>query len=223
MTHKTVAIVHTSFAVLDLVNSLFDEILPEVERIHIIEHSILADILDADGLTPGLTQRMLTYFLQAEGTKADAIFSVCSTVGDVVDIARKLITKPIIKIDEAMVLEALNEGQSIGVLATLPSTLNPTCRLVENLAVEKGKNVQIIRGLVVGAFEALMSGDTSVHDRMVEEKLRILAGESDTIILAQASMARVIDSLNTDKITIPVLSSPRKGVLYLKSVLESLQ
>lgn len=121
MTNKTVAIVHTSFAVLDVVNTLFDELLPDVERIHIIEHSILADILNAGGLTPGLTQRMLDYFLQAENTRADVIFSVCSTVGDVVDIARKLITKPIVKIDEVMVLEALDEGQHIGVLATLPS------------------------------------------------------------------------------------------------------
>ena len=68
-----------------------------------------------------------------------------------------------------------------------------------------------------------MNGNTSVHDRMVEEKLQILAGKSDTIILAQASMARVIDSIKPDEITIPVLSSPRRGVLYLKSVLESLQ
>jgi Asp/Glu/hydantoin racemase len=223
MTNKTVAIVHTSFAVLDVVNTLFDELLPDVERIHIIEHSILADILNAGGLTPRLTQRMLDYFLQAENTRADVIFSVCSTVGDVVDIARKLITKPIVKIDEAMVLEALDEGQHIGVLATLPSTLNPTCRLVENLAMDKGKDVQVKRGLVAGAFEELMNGNTSKHDRMVKEKLLLLASESDIIILAQASMARVIESLDPEEVAIPVLSSPRKGVLYLKNLLESLR
>lgn len=223
MTNTTVAIVHTSFAVLDVVNTLFDELLPDVERIHIIEHSILTDILTAGGLTPGLTQRMLAYYLQAEDTRADVIFSVCSTVGDVVDIARNLITKPIVKIDEAMVIEAFNEGQRIGVLATLQSTLDPTCRLVENLAMDRAKTVQINRGLVAGAFEELIKGNTSIHDHMVKEKLRIIAGESDTIILAQASMARVIESLDPDEITIPVLSSPRRGVLYLKNVLESLR
>lgn len=223
MPNKTVAIVHTSFAVLDVVNSLFDELLPDVERIHIIEHSILADILTAGGLTPGLTQRMLAYYLQAENTRADVIFSVCSTVGDVVDIARNLITKPIVKIDEAMVLEALDGGQRIGVLATLPSTLNPTCRLVENLATDKEQTVQINRGLVAGAFEELMNGNTSLHDQMVKDKLQLLASESDTIILAQASMARVIESLDPEEVTIPVLSSPRKGVLYLKNLLESLR
>jgi Asp/Glu/hydantoin racemase len=222
MTNRTVAIVHTSFAVFDVVNNLMDELLPQVERIHIIEHSILSDILTAGGLTPGLTQRMLTYYFQAEGTRAEVIFSVCSTVGDVVDIARKLIAKPIVKIDEAMVIEALNEGQRIGVLATLPSTLNPTCRLVENLAADRAISVNINRGLVDGAFDELMKGNASLHDQMVEEKLRTLASESDTIILAQASMARVIESLDPDEIKIPVLSSPRRGVLYLKSVLESL-
>ena len=200
-----------------------DELLPDVERIHIIEHSILADILAAGGLTPLLTQRMLTYFLQAEDTRADVIFSVCSTVGDVVDIARNLITKPIVKIDEAMVMEALNKGQRIGVLATLPSTLNPTCRLVENLAKDRGKKIQLNRGLVVGAFEELMKGNTSIHDRMVKEKLQLLSGDSDTIVLAQASMARVIELIDPDEVTIPVLSSPQRGVLYLKNVLKSLE
>lgn len=220
---NTVAIVHTSFAVLELINSLMDELLPDVERIHIIEHSILADILAAGKLTPRLTQRMLAYYLQAEHTRADVIFSVCSTVGDVVDIARNLITKPIVKIDEAMVLEALDKGQRIGVLATLPSTLNPTCRLVENLAKDRGITIKLNRGLVAGAFEELMKGNTSIHDRMVKEKLMLLAGESDTIVLAQASMARVIETIDPDEVTIPVLSSPRRGVLYLKNRLESLQ
>lgn len=220
---NTVAIVHTSFAVLELINSLMDELLPDVERIHIIEHSILADILAAGKLTPRLTQRMLAYYLQAERTRADVIFSVCSTVGDVVDIARNLITKPIVKIDEAMVLEALDKGQRIGVLATLPSTLNPTCRLVENLAKDRGITIKLNRGLVAGAFEELMKGNTSIHDRMVKEKLMLLAGESDTIVLAQASMARVIETIDPDEVTIPVLSSPRRGVLYLKNRLESLQ
>lgn len=220
---NTVAIVHTSFAVLELINSLMDELLPDVKRIHIIEHSILADILAAGKLTPRLTQRMLAYYLQAEHTRADVIFSVCSTVGDVVDIARNLITKPIVKIDEAMVLEALDKGQRIGVLATLPSTLNPTCRLVENLAKDRGITIKLNRGLVAGAFEELMKGNTSIHDRMVKEKLMLLAGESDTIVLAQASMARVIETIDPDEVTIPVLSSPRRGVLYLKNRLESLQ
>lgn len=89
--------------------------------------------------------------------------------------------------------------------------------------MDKGKDVQVKRGLVAGAFEELMNGNTSKHDRMVKEKLLLLASESDIIILAQASMARVIESLDPEEVAIPVLSSPRKGVLYLKNLLESLR
>jgi Asp/Glu/hydantoin racemase len=217
-----VAIVHTSFAVLDLVNNLFDELLPDVERVHVIEHSILKDILGAGSLTPDLMRRTLGYFFQAEATHANVIFSVCSTVGDVADIARKLLTTPIVKIDEAMVIEALEEGPRIGVLATLPSTLNPTCRLVDNIARQENKKVQVKRGLVSGAFEELINGNTFVHDQMVQKKLRDLAKESDVVVLAQASMARVIETLGQDEVNIPVLSSPRRGVIHLKELIETL-
>jgi Asp/Glu/hydantoin racemase len=222
MARKKVAIVHTSFAVLDLVNNLFDELLPDVDRVHIVEHSILKDILKAGSITPDLMQRMLGYFFQAEATHADIVFSVCSTVGDVADVARKILSIPIVKIDEAMVMEALEKGQRIGVLATLPSTLNPTCRLVENIAFEEKKGVHINRGLVSGAFEELINGNTAIHDQMVQEKLRDLAVDSEVVILAQASMARAIDALSQDEIKIPVLSSPRRGVTHLKRVIEAL-
>jgi len=222
MASKKVAIVHTSFAVLDLINNLFDELLPDVERVHVIEHSILKDILEAGNLTPDLMHRMLGYFFQAEATHADVVFSVCSTVGDVADVARKILTIPIVKIDEAMVMEALEKGNRIGVLATLPSTLNPTCRLVENIAFEANKKVHINRGLVSGAFEELIKGNTAVHDQMVQQKLRDLAEDSEVVILAQASMARAIDALGQDEINIPVLASPRRGVIHLKHVIEAL-
>ena len=123
MASKKVAIVHTSFAVLDLINNLFDELLPDVERVHVIEHSILKDILEAGNLTPDLMHRMLGYFFQAEATHADVVFSVCSTVGDVADVARKILTIPIVKIDEAMVTVQWPERRRITAMARVEKCL----------------------------------------------------------------------------------------------------
>ncbi len=47
MAQRKVVLVHTSFAVIDLFNKLFDEMMPHVKRIHIVEHSLIQDILDA--------------------------------------------------------------------------------------------------------------------------------------------------------------------------------
>ena len=79
MANKKVVLVHTSFAVIDLFNGLFDELIPEVGRIHIVEHSLIQDILDAGRVTPEVMRRMCGYFLQADSIGPDAIFSVCST------------------------------------------------------------------------------------------------------------------------------------------------
>ena len=220
MANKKVVLVHTSFAVIDLFNGLFDELIPEVERIHIVEHSLIQDILDAGRVTPEVMRRMCGYFLQADSIGPDAIFSVCSTVGDVVDVARTMVKTPIIKVDDMMAIDAVAQGERIGVLATLSSTLDPTCRLLERVAEEKGKTVKIKRGLVDGAFDELIAGNTSVHDQMVQTHLKTLAAGCDLVVLAQSTMARVIEGMDPDEVPVPVISSPRRAVLELKQVLE---
>jgi aspartate/glutamate racemase len=219
---KRVVLVHTSFAVIDLFNKLFDEMMPHVKRIHIVEHSLIQDILDAGHVTPEVMRRMVGYFLQADSIKPDAIFSVCSTVGDVVDVARTMIRTPIVKIDDAMAAEAVERGTDIGVLATLPSTLDPTCRLLERVAAATGKRISVKRGLVPGAFDQLIAGNTAVHDQLVRSNLRELAAGCDLIVLAQSTMARVVEAIDPADLLVPVLSSPRSGVLQLKQLLETL-
>ena len=177
---------------------------------------------------------MVGYFLQADAIRPDAIFSVCSTVGDVVDVARTMVRTPIVKIDDAMAVEAVERGADIGVLATLPRTLDPTCRLLERVAAAKGKHIAIQRSLVEGAFDELIAGNTAVHDQMVRSKLATLAplaGGCDLIVLAQSTMARVIETmdpaavvpcLHRGDVPVPILSSPRSAVLQLKQLLEGL-
>jgi len=62
---RHIALVHTSFVLVDVLNSLLDRTIPEARRTHIVEHSILQDVLDAGGLTPAVTRRMLGYFMLA--------------------------------------------------------------------------------------------------------------------------------------------------------------
>ena len=217
---KHVSLVHTSLVLLDVLNSHFDQILPNVKRTHIVEHSILQDVLDADKVTPDVLRRMLGYFVQAEATGADVIFNVCSSVGETVDIARQFINIPIIKIDDAMAEEAIEIGQRIGVLATLNTTLAPTCRLVDWHADQRGIQIEVTEGLCEGAFEALTSGDTDGHDKMVGDKIIEISRHTDVIVLAQASMARVLNALPEGEVTVPILTSPERGVRYLKNILD---
>jgi Asp/Glu/hydantoin racemase len=53
-----------------------------------------------------------------------------------------------------------------------------------------------------------MSGDAAKHDEMVAKALKELMKEVDVIVLAQASMARVVDGLSAEEKLVPILASP---------------
>jgi hypothetical protein len=54
---------------------------------------------------------------------------------------------------------------------------------------------------------------------MVAAALRELSSEVDVIILAQASMARVVDNLDPADKKVPILSSPSIAIEHIASIL----
>jgi Asp/Glu/hydantoin racemase len=146
----------------------------------------------------------------AESAGADVIFSACSSVGPAIDVARRLVSVPIVKIDDAMTASAVETAGAIGVLATVPTTLPPTRALVEEKARAAGRDITVQEQLCEGAFSVLMSGDRDRHDAMVLDGARALAKEVDVIVLAQASMAPLAPAI-AEAVGKPVLSSPRSG------------
>jgi Asp/Glu/hydantoin racemase len=133
--------------------------------------------------------------------------------------AREFIPIPIVRIDEAMARLAVSQASRIAVLATLPTTLDPTIRLINLCAQEAGKKITTVSALASGAFAAITAGDAATHDRLIAEKAKLIIDECDIILLAQGSMARMEEPLRqlTGK---TVLSSPRLGVEMVKRMME---
>lgn len=218
---KTVFAVHTAFALIEPTKHLFAELLPDVRLINMADESLIQDVIQAGSVPPAVAKRLVSYYWAGIDAGADLIFNTCSSVGEIADLARPLLPVPIVKIDDAMTVEAVNSAESIGVLATVPTTLAPTIRLVQTKAAQMNKTVAVVDGLAEGAFQALMSGDAATHDRLILETGQRVAAEADMLILAQGSMARMENELAqaTGK---PVLSSPRRGVLAVKAALEEM-
>jgi len=222
--NKTLALIHTSFVFLNVETSLMKMLsgaMPDVRLVNIVDDSLLAYVLKEGKVTPAITRKMCHYVLAAEQTGAQAILSLCSTMGDTIDVTRKLVSIPIMKIDEAMAEKAVAEGEKIGVLATVSTTLDPTIRLIHSKGGDINKQVKTERLLCEGAFEILMSGDNAKHDQMVMEKASSSAQRVDVFVLAQASMAR-LESQISQKVGKPVFSSPRLCVERVKQMLERL-
>jgi Asp/Glu/hydantoin racemase len=127
---------------------------------------------------------------------------------------------PVLKIDEPMVDRALSLGDQIGIAATAPTTLKPTTELVLTRAGLLGKQVNVDSVLCEGAYKALFSGDAETHDRIVRQYLKVLMAKNDVVILAQASMARVANTIPAAEQVVPILSSPRLAMERARSVLE---
>jgi Asp/Glu/hydantoin racemase len=117
--------------------------------------------------------------------------------------------------------EAVRLGTRVGVLATLRTTLEPTADLVARRAEAAGKDVQVVSRVADGAFDALSAGDRDRHDELVRDGLRELARDVDVVVLAQASMARIVDALPDEERPVPVLTSPRLGMGRVAELLSS--
>lgn len=214
---KKVAVVHTSAVSLKVLNDLFATIIPEAEIFNIIDDSLLAEVKTAGHPTPFLIKRMCCYYQLAEESAADLIFNQCSSVGEAADIAALTISTPVLKVDEAMARKAVELGSRIAVVATVASTVAPSCRLVEKMAKEAGKAVEVKSCLVDGALEILMKEGPEKHNQMVIAKVEEAEKNADVIVLAQGSMI-VLEPL-LSHIKIPVLTSPRLGVEYARKLL----
>jgi Asp/Glu/hydantoin racemase len=125
----------------------------------------------------------------------------------------------VIKIDEAMIAEAVERGPRIGVVATAPTTLGPTRHLLQARAAAQDKKIEIELILVEHAIAALLSGDGTTHDRLVKQATLDLARRVDVVVLAQASMARVLDVIPEAERGVPILSSPHLALRQVKQLL----
>lgn len=205
-----VCIVHTSFVSVTQLTELFAELAPQAQVRHIVDDTLLPEVLANGGVTPRVRSRMCEYYRAAELAGADLIFNQCSSVGEVADVASTLVTTPVIKVDTRMAEVACRTGSRVGVVATLETTLGPTCRLIERTAARLGAKVEITRCLVEGAFDRLIAGDRAKHNQMVLDAIRDLSRRTDVIVCAQGSMMAIVPDLG--ETPVPVLTSPRLGV-----------
>jgi len=217
---KQLTILFTSLVPVAGTLDLAREMLPDVRVVTIVDDSLLSDVLAAGHLTKSVTRRFCQYALAAEDGGADLILSQCSSVGEAVDVARELLRTPILKIDEPMAEEAVTHGPRVVVAATLPTTLGPTCRLIESTAARLGAEVRITRVLAEGAFDLLQAGDTAGHNQMVLDAIAPERDKADVIVLAQGSMAVLAPTLADWGI--PALTSPRLGMLRAREMLDAL-
>lgn len=212
------AIIHTTPVTVESLKALATEIMPECTTINIVDDSILPELRGNGGNIEAIKGRWSQYAKIAEEQGADCILNACSSIGELVDLVQPEIQVPIVRIDAAMAEFAVSFAGSIGVAATLPTTLQPTLRLLEEKAKQAGKLVRFETVLASTAYDKLLVGDQQGHDEELAAKLMELAAKVDLVVLAQASMARVLARFS-DEEQARFLSSPRLGMERVAAIL----
>ena len=215
-----VALVYTSTTpeLIELVEKEVGDVLPrETEVASYQDPSILAEVRDAGYVTAPPAARLVGMYMTAVSEGADAILNLCSSVGEVADAAQDIARYtgiPIVRVDEEMCREAVRQGKRIGVMATLPTTLNPTKNTILRVAREMNRQVELVDALVDGGFGL----DQEQFKALMSEYAGTIADKLDVIVFAQGSMAYCEEYIH-EKYGKVVLSSPRFGAAALKDAL----
>lgn len=201
-----IAFVHTVGFLAEEFRRLMRAELPDVDCFHILNESLLQDLLRG-APPPQVYRRVTEQVLLAADAQADLIVVTCSSTSPAVDIVRGLVAQPVLKIDDPMAAEAVRSGARIGLLCTATSTLGPSTALLQSHALAQGRTVSIHPLVNADAYAALMAGDRVRHDLLVRTSAAELAARVDVLVLAQASLAHVRDVL-AEELPCPVLASP---------------
>lgn len=215
----TIAAVYTARTLVADCSQRIAAAVPGAKIVNLVDDGLIGSVIEEGRVSPASARRLLRLILAAQDAGADLILETCSSVGDIAEAARPFVEAPILRIDEAMALEAVRLYSRIAVLSTLPTTLGPTKRLLESRASGAGRRVDVAEGLAEGAFQALQGGDRAKHDRLILGAAESLAPRVEAFVLAQASMATIGEEL-ADRTGKPVLSSLDSGIALLKSMAE---
>lgn len=211
--------IHTSPTLVPAFTVLCRQHIPEARLFHMVDESLIQDTVRAGTLRKQTIRRLVDQVASAEAAGADAVLVTCSSIGPGVKVAQQLFDIPVIRIDDAMAETAVRQAQTIGVLATLQTTLSPTTELLREKAAEAGRSVEIVECLCAEAFPAVLAGDTEKHDQILRKALLEDLSGVDVIVLAQASMARVVATLAPGALHVPVFSSPELAVQLARRAL----
>ncbi|MGI6700510.1 MAG: aspartate/glutamate racemase family protein [Christensenellales bacterium] len=207
---RKIAIVQTSLVSHKELNAMFAQKAPDIKVYNIVDDSLLHEVSTNGHITAGIVNRMCKYFDAASSLGVDLILNQCSSVGEAAQIAARTVNVPVLRIDQPMAEEAVKLGTRIGVVATVGSTVTPSCNLIKDMAVKANKPVEVIPYLVNGALDVLMREGQAKHNALVKDTVIQCAEECDVVVLAQGSMIILLPVLNDIKK--PVLSSPESGV-----------
>jgi aspartate/glutamate racemase len=206
----TVACIHTVIPLIELFRGLAAKKAPQLRMLHLLDEAVFERIRNRGRLEVEDVERLASHVRTARDAGARGILVTCSTLSPCVDDLPADLRTGVLKVDEVLMREAVRRGGKTLIAATNFATLEPS----KQTLMQAGAQEEPGTVLIEGAFAAFQSGDFNAHDELLRQGLLDLQDRADTIVLAQASMARVMDQLPPE-LQSKVLSSPDLAIQAL--------
>jgi aspartate/glutamate racemase len=219
---KKLGMIHAAAFTTQVVDKFIKEIIPEVTVAHIADDTIQMANNEAEiGTCPKVNYaKFVGYAHNLEEFGVNLIMLACSTFNRAVEFARPMINTPMLQIDRPMMELAVKTGPRVGLVATLPTTIPSSRRLLEQAAADAKKEVKIEESLCSEAFQALRAGDPNKHNELLLAEIDRLSKSVDSIVLAQVSMTALEPYLTNTRV--PVLNSGRTGFTRVREILSAM-
>ena len=204
----------------ELKEDVVREVKKQLGSVEILNYEIpevFEEIRNTGYITAKPAATLIETYMKAIKDGADAILSICSTVGDIaysMQDAAKFIGVPIIIVNEEMCREAVRRGNRIAIMATFQESIEPTKNIISRVAREMGKHVEITEVLVEGGFGL----DPEQFRALMATKAKEVVDKVDVIVFSQGSMAYCEEYIAT-MFRKTVLSNPYYSAKALKEAL----
>ncbi len=214
-------IIHAALITTRMVQKFIDEVIPEVEVVHWVDDTIQNTNFACE---PGtIPKKNYAKFVQGALSQqeygVDLILLACSTFNRAAEHAQPMIDTPILQIDRPMMDLAVQHGNRIGLLATVPTTVPSSERLLRLAGEEAGKSIEVKLRLCSEAFQILKAGNPEKHNAMLLAEIDDLSSEVDAIVMAQVSMTALEPHLTNTRV--PVYNSGRTAFQKIRQILEA--
>jgi Asp/Glu/hydantoin racemase len=182
-----------------------------------LDEGLQAKVAAAGGVDHTSLARMIGLVETTVEDGAEAVLLTCTVFSPHVATLQRIFPVPIIAADVAMLETAAGLGRRTAILCTFPASLGSSLAMFRAAGQSLGGEVDGEVFLVDGALDALAVGDRSRHDDLVEASVRAHAADFGAVVLAQMSMAAVVERL--PGFPVPILTSPTCAVTALREAI----
>ena len=176
-------------------------------------HAVRPELLDRARVygtgDQSLSEQLSVAVSDLAARDASVVVCTCSTLGGFAERCARGAGVEVLRVDRPMAELAVRSGTQIAVVAALESTLAPTGALLEEVALQAGKQIAVVDAPCFGLWSRFERSDLTGYLRGVAEVVDRLDPAIELVVLAQASMAAAVPLVQSDR---TVLSSPRLAV-----------